>query len=77
MTEYELADVVTSLIAEGGRSTMDFVTVLFGYLVFVHFVGAKLERAYIVIVTLIYSLFVIWPILGAFQAGRTRHYAKR
>ncbi len=69
MTEYELADLFTSLSAEAGRSTMDFVTVLFAYLVVAHFVGATLDRLYVVIVTVIYSMFAIWPILGTYQAG--------
>ncbi len=69
MTEYELADLFTSLSAEAGRSTMDFITVLFAYLVLAHFVGATLDRAYIAIVTVIYSMFAIWPILGTYQAG--------
>ncbi|NKC01221.1 MAG: hypothetical protein GKR90_22370 [Pseudomonadales bacterium] len=69
MTEYELADLFISLSAEAGRSTMDFVTVLFAYLVLAHFVGATLDRIYIVIVTLIYTMFAIWPILGTYQAG--------
>ncbi len=69
MTEYELADLFTSLSAEAGRSTMDFVTVLFAYLVVAHLVGATLDRAYVAIVTVIYSIFAIWPILGTYQAG--------
>jgi hypothetical protein len=73
MTEYELADLVTSLSAEAGRSTMDFVTVLFGYLVCAHFIGATLDRTYVLIVSVIYSMFAIWPILGTFQAGNMMH----
>lgn len=69
MTEYELADLFTSLSAEAGRSTMDFVTVLFAYLVVAHFVGATLDRVYVAIVTMVYSMFAIWPILGTYQAG--------
>ena len=67
MTEYELADLFTSLSAEAGRSTMDFVTVLFAYLVVAHFVGASLM--YVAIVNVIFSIFAIWPILGTYQAG--------
>lgn len=69
MTEYELADLFTSLSAEAGRSTMDFVTVLFAYLVVAHFVGATLDRWYVAILTALYSIFAIWPILGTYQAG--------
>ena len=69
MTEYELADLFTSLSAEAGRSTMDFVTVLFAYLVVAHFVGASLDRIYVAIVNVIFSVFAIWPILGTYQAG--------
>ena len=69
MTEYELADLFTSLSAEAGRSTMDFVTVLFAYLVVAHFVGTTLDRWNIGILTGLYSIFAIWPILGTYQAG--------
>jgi len=69
MSEFEVAELITLLMAEAGRTTMDFITVLFAYFVLTHFVGAKLERAYIVILTIVYSLFCILPILGAYQAG--------
>jgi hypothetical protein len=69
MTEYELADLVNSLGAEAGRSTMDFVTVLFGYVVSAHFIGAGLSRAYAVALSAIYTCFAVFPIIGVSQAG--------
>ena len=74
MTEYELADLFTSLSAEAGRSTMDFVTALFAYLVVAHLVGATLERIYVIILTTIYTMFVVWPILGTYQAGTVMYH---
>ena len=46
MPTYELIDLLNSLQAEAGRATMDFVTVLFGYLVCAHFIGATLSRSH-------------------------------
>ena len=38
MSEYEAIDLVIAAQAEGGRAFMDFITVLFGYLVCAHFI---------------------------------------
>ena len=73
MTEYELADLVISLSAEAGRSTMDFVTVLFGYLVSAHFIGAGLSRVYAVALSAIYTCFAVFPIIGVSRAGRVMY----
>ena len=61
MSEYELLDLMTSLQAEGGRAFMDFVTVLFGYLVVAHFIGPNLTRSFVLGLSAAYSLFAIFP----------------
>ena len=67
MSEYELLDLLTSLQAEGGRAFMDFVTVLFGYLVVAHFIGPNLTRSFVIGLSAAYSLFAIFPALGVLK----------
>ena len=57
MSEYELIDAIASLQGEGGRAFMDFITVLFAYVVVAHFVGAGLSRVTVSLLTIIYSAF--------------------
>ncbi len=64
MTEYELIDLLAVLRAEVGRASMDLVTVMFGYLVCAHFIGASLSRTFVVVLTVLYSLFAFFPIFG-------------
>ena len=68
MSEYELIDLMVSAQAEAGRASMDFVTLLSAYLLCAHFVGASLTRGFAIGVTLLYSLFAIWPIIGVTSA---------
>ena len=44
MTEYEIVDAFSSIRNEVGNHVMNFVAVLFGYLVTANFVGSKLSR---------------------------------
>jgi len=71
MPTSELLNLLNSLQAEAGRSTMDFVTVLFGYLVCAHFIGAGLSRAYVLLLTALYTLFCTFPLAGTTVAMTT------
>ena len=71
MPTSELLDLLNSLQAEAGRSTMDFVTVLFGYLVCAHFIGAGLSRTYVLLLTALYTVFCMFPLMGTTIAMAT------
>jgi hypothetical protein len=64
MSGLEVIELLAVLRAEVGRATMDFVTVMFGYLVCAHFIGAGLNRAIVIIMSLLYSIFAFYPMLG-------------
>jgi hypothetical protein len=64
MSEAEFIEVMIATQAEAGRSFMDFVTVLFGYLVGVHFLGNRIPLALAIFVSVIYSCFMIFPAFG-------------
>ena len=71
MPTSELLDLLNSYQAEAGRATMDFVTVLFGYLVCAHFIGAGLSRFYVLILTALYTTFCTFPLAGTTVAMQT------
>ena len=50
---------------------MDFVTVLFGYLVGVHFLGYRIPLALAIFITLIYSCFMMFPAIGVTEMMMT------
>jgi hypothetical protein len=64
MSALEIIELQAILRAEVGRATMDFVTVMFGYLVCAHFIGASLSRTKVLVLSLVYSIFCFYPILG-------------
>jgi hypothetical protein len=68
MSEYELVDAIASLQGEGGRAFMDFITVLFAYVVVAHFVGASLGRVTVSLLTIIYSAFAVADAAGVHNA---------
>ena len=68
MSEYEAFDLMIAAQAEGGRSFMTFVTVLFAYLVCTHFIGATLSRGVAITMSVLYSLFALLPVLGFYSA---------
>jgi hypothetical protein len=68
MSEYELIDAIASLQGEGGRAFMDFITVLFAYVVVAHFVGAGLSRVTVSLLTIIYSAFAVADAAGVHNA---------
>lgn len=64
MSEAEFIEVMVAMQAEAGRAFMDFVTVLFGYLVGVHFLGKRVPLALAIFISLIYSCFMMFPAIG-------------
>ena len=67
MSEYEIIDVISSLRLEGAEHVMNFVTVMFSYVVAAYVVGAKLSRFQALFVTALYSFFVPGPILAMYE----------
>jgi hypothetical protein len=77
MTEYEVADLAFSKTMElqglgalfqaqldsAGGIIQQFMTVLFGYLVAAHFIGADLSRRQAVIFSSLYAIWQIWAIV--------------
>ena len=64
MSGLEIIELLAILRAEVGRATMDFVTVMFGYLVCVHLIGANLSRAKALVLSVVYSIFSFFPMIG-------------
>ena len=60
MTEYELIDAYQSVEASWQGAVSIFISILFAYLATAYFVGAKLTRAQITIVTSLYTLFSVF-----------------
>ena len=44
MSEYEIIDALISIRADVAQHSMNFITVLFAYIVAAYFVGSKLSR---------------------------------
>lgn len=69
MTEYELIDAMSSLRSEAGLHVMNFVYVMFGYIVAAYLVGAKLSRFQVSVVTIIYAIWAPGPIMAAVDSA--------
>jgi hypothetical protein len=77
MSEAEFIEITIAIQAEGGRAFMDFVTVLFGYLAATHFLGPRLSLSFAVLISALYSAFIVFPAVAvtrvlnrAFEMGR-------
>lgn len=55
----------------GAGSAMNFVALVFAYFVMVYFVGTRLTKFQILLVTTVYTIFLIFPMNGAIQDFRT------
>ena len=60
MTEYELIDAYQSVEASWQGAVSIYISILFAYLATAYFVGEKLTRSQVVIVTGLYSLFSLF-----------------
>jgi hypothetical protein len=83
MTEYEIADLAASKIANLiglgsmiqvqvasiAEAIQQFMTILFGYLAAAYFVGAKLDRRQAWILTSLYILWQLWTISSLATRG--------
>ena len=69
MTEYEIIDAIVSLRLEIAQHSMNFASVLFGYLIAAYFVGSKLTRFQVGVITVLYILWSPAPITAAYDAS--------
>ncbi len=66
MSEFELIEIA-AVANEGVRGAgMNFVTIVFAYVVASHLAGSRLSRAATVSISIIYSLWLIGPIISLF-----------
>ena len=59
MTEYELIDAYQSVEASWQGAVSIFISIVFAYLATAYFVGAKLTRPQVAIVTGLYTIFCL------------------
>ena len=69
MSGLEIIELQAILRAEVGRATMDFVTVMFGYLLCAHFIGAGLSKIKVLALSIVYSVFCFYPIVGTLTSN--------
>ena len=69
MTEYEIIDAFVSLRMEIAQHSMNFASVLFGYLIAAYFVGSKLTKFQVTVITVLYILWSPAPITAAYDAS--------
>ena len=69
MTEYEIIDAFVSLRLEIAQHSMNFASVLFGYLIAAYFVGSKLTRFQVTVITVLYILWSPGPITAAYDGA--------
>lgn len=69
MTEYEIIDAIVSLRADIAGHSMNYVSVLFAYIVAAYLVGSKLSRFQVSMVTLLYVIWTPAPILAAYDGA--------
>ncbi len=71
MTEYEIIDAIVTLRSEVALHSMNFVSVMFGYIVAAYFVGAKLSKFQVSVITLLYVIWSPLPMMGGYDAAIT------
>jgi len=69
MTEYEVIDAMVSLRSETAQHSMNLVYVIFSYIVVAYLVGRKLSRLQVAIITIIYAIWSIGPIMAAYDSA--------
>ncbi len=67
MSPAEYIELILLAREAGTGSAMNFVTLVFAYLVMAYFVGASLSKLQIWLISIVYSFFVIFPLFGAAQ----------
>lgn len=69
MTEYEIIDALISVRADIAGHSMNFVSVLFAYIVAAYLVGSKLSGFEVSMITILYVLWSPGPILAAYDGA--------
>lgn len=69
MTEYEIIDTIVSIRADIAGHSMNFVSVLFAYIVAAYLVGSKLSPIQVSMITILYVLWTPAPILAAYDGA--------
>ena len=69
MTEYEIIDTIISVRADIAQHSMNFVSVLFAYILAAYLVGSKLSRFQVSMITILYALWSPGPILVAYDGA--------
>ncbi len=69
MTEYEIIDTIISVRADIAQHSMNFVSVLFAYILAAYLVGSKLSRFQVSMITILYVLWSPGPILAAYDGA--------
>ena len=68
MNEYELLEAIRSAQDSAANGSMDFVAVLFGYIAAAYLVGKDLPRAVAVLVSLLFSGWLVARVLGVYAS---------
>lgn len=71
MTEYEIIDAIVTLRSEVAQHSMNFVSVMFGYIIAAYFVGAKLSKFQVSVITVLYLLWSPGPMMAGYDAAIT------
>jgi len=67
MTEYEIIDAFISIRTEAAGHSMNFISVLFAYIVAAYFVGSKMSPSQVSMITILYALWSPAPIMAAYD----------
>ena len=66
MSRYELEDLFVSWVSQNQQISLTFLSVLTGYLLIAHFIGSRLSKSQVLIVTTIYIVYAIAQIGGLY-----------
>jgi len=78
MSEFELTQLISGATESLKSDAMNFVTLVFAYVIAAHLAGAKLPRKVAVLLSATYSLFQLAPAGGViFDARRSIAFAER
>jgi hypothetical protein len=69
MTEYEVIDLINSTQEAGIAASMAFVTISSAYVIGMHMLADKLPPLYLNLLVLVYSLYIISPIMFFYGAS--------
>jgi hypothetical protein len=64
LTEFEFVEAAGIFSGEIGQAPTNMITVIFAYVVAVHFAGKDLSKTVAISISLIYSLWIIGPMIN-------------